>query len=163
MRRRFLYDAPTGSNAQRRARLLVAAHLSGPFDDDRLISSCASCGVELDETHRGPYCGMTCEYGSKLIIPDAPLYAATDGSQTAPLTPDQLTPEDQRIFLIENDAAFSMTDAARDALNEEYEGTLQPANRGPAYCRSCLVRLDPVRKDPHYCSTECALKDDMPF
>ncbi len=40
-----------------------------------------------------------------------------------PLTPDDLSPEDQAIFLIENDAAFHMTDAARDALNEDTDLT----------------------------------------
>ena len=47
------------------------------------------------------------------------LFEPTDGYQTAPLTPDDLSPEDQAIFLIENDAAFGMSDAARDALNED--------------------------------------------
>jgi hypothetical protein len=64
-----------------------------------------------------------------------------------PRTPEDLSPEDQAIFLHENDAAFEMTDAARDALNED------DPNQTPhlcSYCRSVTFRSG------EFCSTACA-------
>ena len=81
-----------------------------------------------------------------------------------PLTPDDLSPEDQAIFLIENDAAFHMTDAARDALTEdelEPGATFQPFN--PLYCRACLKPLPTYRVHRDVCSGACLDAPDAAF
>jgi len=73
-----------------------------------------------------------------------------------PLTPDDLAPEDQAIFLHENDAAFELTDAARDALNED------DPNQDPPFigrCQGCGAQVLHVGKAG---CTRCADLNETP-
>ena len=72
MRRRYLFDAPTNCNVQTRARLrtFIKANREALTTTMPLIPPpdyCICCGVELDETRRGQYCGAMCEYALTLI------------------------------------------------------------------------------------------------